>query len=421
MRSACSAAAATISGDAVAEAGDHRAARTGVEDPAAVGRGEPDALAAFDARVRRGRGSGGTRVSFERDPVVSCAQLTAGRRRRRSRAARPRVEVAFEELQRASAGSPSRVAFVSSSSASGSTPSCVELVAVCAHPVVHDLGSSPRDGTGARGSVPRRTPAGRRRSRRSRSRRGASVNVSKCHWNHGPSGTSSGSVAPDGEPADLGTSPRNTSPPSTRASIWPPKQSPSTGTSSSHRRLASAAPRAARTACESSNAANSEPSDTIRSYVARVDLAVVEVDPERRRPRRRAREPLGDVGPAAWAPRAAGSGACSGVSVSTHRTAPAVVGDGLPRRAPARRPRATSVHGVGEPARPSRPARRRSSVNGGANSVWSPAYPSRVGWVESDDQPALERGVRRSARRPGARGGRNDSPSRGSTYDTPSR
>ncbi len=35
----------------VAEARDHRTARTGVQDPATVGRGEPDAVATFDARI----------------------------------------------------------------------------------------------------------------------------------------------------------------------------------------------------------------------------------------------------------------------------------------------------------------------------------------------------------------------------------
>ncbi len=59
-------------------------------------------------------------------------------------------------------------------------------------------------------------------------------------------------------------------------------------------------------------------------------------------------------------------------------------------------------------------------VKGGANSVWSPANPSRVGWVDSTISPASNaaRSIRPATP---SSGGRNDSPSRGSTYSTPSR
>ena len=57
---------------------------------------------------------------------------------------------------------------------------------------------------------------------------------------------------------------RYTSAPSTRASICPPKQSPSTGTSASTARPIRVASRGTN-GFVSSNAANSEPSDTMRS------------------------------------------------------------------------------------------------------------------------------------------------------------
>jgi hypothetical protein len=57
---------------------------------------------------------------------------------------------------------------------------------------------------------------------------------------------------------------------------------------------------------------------------------------------------------------------------------------------------------------------------GGAKRVWSPAKPSLVGWVErvissrSNAAWSTRPATRRST-------GRNDVPSRGSTYSTPSR
>src|SRR4029077_16705752 len=56
-------------------------------------------------------------------------------------------------------------------------------------------------------------------------------------------------------------------------------------------------------------------------------------------------------------------------------------------------------------------------VNGGAKRLWSPAIPSRVGCVERMTRP---RSSATSSRRAATRssGGRNDSPSRGSTYST---
>src|ERR1700674_2149402 len=59
-------------------------------------------------------------------------------------------------------------------------------------------------------------------------------------------------------------------------------------------------------------------------------------------------------------------------------------------------------------------------VKGGANSVWSPANPSRVGIVEYVMSPFSKA---TSSTVPAARssGGRKDLPSRGSTYSTPSR
>jgi hypothetical protein len=62
---------------------------------------------------------------------------------------------------------------------------------------------------------------------------GGGVKLSKCHWNHGPSGTSCGSFVRTGSQPISDVSARNESPPSTRASSWPPKQIPSTETSCS--------------------------------------------------------------------------------------------------------------------------------------------------------------------------------------------
>ena len=93
---------------------------------------------------------------------------------------------------------------------------------------------------------------------------GGTVNESKCHWNHGPSGTSSGSVVRTGSQPISDSSLRNTSAPSARASIWPPKHRPSTGTSASIAVRIRAASRGTN-GFVSSNAANSEPRETIRS------------------------------------------------------------------------------------------------------------------------------------------------------------
>src|SRR3990170_834149 len=92
-----------------------------------------------------------------------------------------------------------------------------------------------------------------------------SVNESKCHWNHGPSGTSSGSrlrtwSQPISEVA------RNPSRPSTRASSWPPKHRPRIGISASIARSITRTSRGMNPR-ESSKAANSDPSDTTRSYL----------------------------------------------------------------------------------------------------------------------------------------------------------
>ena len=94
---------------------------------------------------------------------------------------------------------------------------------------------------------------------------GGAVNVSKCHWNHGPSGTSSGSVVRTGSQPISETPARNASPPSSRASSWPPKQMPSTETSASTALRSSTRSRGIHEMW-SWNAANSEPSGMIRSY-----------------------------------------------------------------------------------------------------------------------------------------------------------
>src|SRR6266851_9942726 len=93
---------------------------------------------------------------------------------------------------------------------------------------------------------------------------GGSVNESKSQLNQPPSATRSGSLErTDCQPIS-GVSARNDLPPATRASSWPPKQRPSTGTSASSASFSSLASREMN-GLVSSNAANSDPSDAIMS------------------------------------------------------------------------------------------------------------------------------------------------------------
>jgi hypothetical protein len=88
------------------------------------------------------------------------------------------------------------------------------------------------------------------------------VNVSKCHWNHGPSETSPGSFVRVGSQPISDCDPRKDLPPRARARSWPPKQIPRWGTPASCASRKSACSRSSH-GTESSNAANSEPSETI--------------------------------------------------------------------------------------------------------------------------------------------------------------
>ena len=94
---------------------------------------------------------------------------------------------------------------------------------------------------------------------------GGTVNESKCHWNHGPSGTRSGSLLLTGQPADL----RLRSAEHLSAE-YPSEHLPAEA-QPEHRHVGARSPRPSVGASrgtngfESSNAANSEPSDTIRS------------------------------------------------------------------------------------------------------------------------------------------------------------
>ena len=58
------------------------------------------------------------------------------------------------------------------------------------------------------------------------------VNRSECHWNHGPRVDQGWDVRINDSPADLRLRRARHRPPTAAASIWPPKQIPSTGTPS---------------------------------------------------------------------------------------------------------------------------------------------------------------------------------------------
>ena len=60
-----------------------------------------------------------------------------------------------------------------------------------------------------------------------------SVKLSKCHWNHGPCGTSDSSRVRTGSQPISDLSERKALPPATFASSCPPKQTPRIGTSAS--------------------------------------------------------------------------------------------------------------------------------------------------------------------------------------------
>ena len=119
------------------------------------------------------------------------------------------------------------------------------------------------------------------------------MNVSKCHWNHGPSGTSSGSVVRTGSHPISATSAAED------LAAQHPRQHLAAEAQPEHRHVVLARAfrisRASRgtNGLWSSNAANSEPSDTIRSYALGstsrssrsirhdVDLRAVRVQPLR--------------------------------------------------------------------------------------------------------------------------------------------
>src|SRR4029453_15932062 len=146
----------------------------------------------------------------------------------------------------------------------------------------------------------------------------------------------------------------------------------------------------------------------------RIDLAVVDVDPHHVDLRAVGVEPPGDV------PGRRGLLVLQDQRVQRglgHRSAPVVVGDGLP---PTSGSTSCATRCTASANRETISASSSSVVvNGGANRVWSPAKPSRVGWVESVISP---RSNAAWSTRPATRSslGRND-PSRGSANETPSR
>ena len=90
------------------------------------------------------------------------------------------------------------------------------------------------------------------------------MKVSKCHWNQGPSGTKSGLRLLTFNQPTSDCRPRKEPPPSTRASSCPPKQTPRIGTSAPNASISRSFSRSIQ-GMESSKAANSDPSDTMRS------------------------------------------------------------------------------------------------------------------------------------------------------------
>ena len=211
-------------GNAVAETRHHRTAGARIQDTMPVGGGEPDPVTALDARSGeveepredprvigsdpRRRHARAPSASSAGSPVrrgLRAASDLSEERPATSRRNRSKSCHAFRRLSSARR-------FVSARSSSGSTPSPssswryarTQSSMICV--VTSGWNCSPRlrPATNACGpasdSAINVAPGGR-------------VKESKCHWNHGPSGTSSGSVLRTGSQPISVRSPRNTSPP----------------------------------------------------------------------------------------------------------------------------------------------------------------------------------------------------------------